>query len=71
MEEKALVVQDVSNARDNQRMVQTSVRLWLAKNITPILALGTTLLTLGLFMFIIFDVFDAISVRTMKLFSMC
>ena len=62
MEEKALVVQDVSNARDNQRMVQTSKEAsWLAKNITPILALGTTLLTLGLFMFIIFDVFGAIS----------
>ena len=56
MEEKALVVQDVSNARDNQRMIQTSKEAsWLAKNITSMLALGTTLLTLGLFMFIIFD----------------
>ena len=64
MEEKALVVQDVSSARENQRMVQTSKEAsWLAKNITPMLALGTTLLTLGLFMCIIFDVFDAISDR--------
>lgn len=62
MEEKALVVQDVSSARENQRMVQTSKEAsWVAKNITPTLALGTTLLTLGLFMCIIFDVFDVIS----------
>ena len=56
VEEKQLVFQDVDSARKMTAEVQTSANATkLSKNVSPILALGTTLLTFVLFYLLIFQ----------------
>jgi len=54
-EEQQLILGDLNNARQREVQVQTSeYATQLAKNVTPYLALGTTLITLTLFFVLIF-----------------
>ena len=56
VEEKQLVFQDIDSARKMASAVQTSPNASkLSKNVSPILALGTTLLTFVLFYLLIFQ----------------
>jgi hypothetical protein len=53
--EKQLVYQDIDSARKREAQVQTSEQATkLAKNISPLLALGTVVLTFSLFYILIF-----------------
>jgi len=55
-EEKQMILGDISSARQREVQVQTSVNATkLSKNISPILALGTVLITLALFYVLIFS----------------
>jgi hypothetical protein len=55
-EEKAMVIGDISNARQREVQIQTSeTATKLSKNITPDLALGTVLITLALFYVLVFS----------------
>jgi len=54
-EEQAMVLGDLNSARQREVQVQTSAYATeLAKNVAPYLALGTTVITLGLFYVLIF-----------------
>lgn len=54
-EEQRMMLEDISSARQREVQVQTSEHATkLAKNVAPFLALGTTLLTLGLFYVLVF-----------------
>jgi hypothetical protein len=56
IEEQQMILSDVSSARQREVQVQTSeYATQLAKNVAPYLALGTTVLTLSLFFFLIFS----------------
>jgi hypothetical protein len=56
IEEQQMILSDVSSARQREVQVQTSeYATQLAKNVAPYLALGTTVLTLCLFFFLIFS----------------
>ena len=55
-EEQQMIMGDISSARQREVQVQTSeYATKLAKNVAPYLALGTTILTLVLFYFMIFS----------------
>ena len=55
-EEQQMILGDMNSARQREVQVQTSeYATQLAKNVTPYLALGTTLITLGLFCFLMFS----------------
>ncbi len=55
-EEQQMYLSDISSARQREAQVQTSeYATQLAKNVSPYLALGTTLITLGLFYVLIFS----------------
>lgn len=55
-EERQMYLQDTQSARQMAVSVQTSKDApWLARNISPILAMGTTILTFALFYIILFD----------------
>ena len=54
-EERQILYQDIQSARQMATSVQTSKNApWMAKYISPILALGTTVLTFALFYVVIF-----------------
>lgn len=54
-EERQMMLQDVHSAREMAASVQTSKEApWLAKHISPLLALGTTVLAFVLFYMVIF-----------------
>jgi hypothetical protein len=54
-EERQIILQDVQSARQMTTSVQTSKEApWIAKHISPILAIGTTVLTFFLFYIVIF-----------------
>ena len=54
-EERQLILQDVHSARQMATAVQTSKQApWLVKHISPILAMGTTVLAFALFYVVIF-----------------
>jgi len=54
-EEQQMILGDISSARQREVQVQTSeYATQLAKNVAPYLALGTTIITLGLFYVLIF-----------------
>lgn len=54
-EEKRMFLEDIGSAREREVKVQSSeYATELAKNVAPYLALGTTVITLGLFYVIIF-----------------
>lgn len=56
VQEKQLLVEDVSSARSMQAETQTSEHASpLAKNIVPVMAILTTLLTFGLFFWVMTD----------------
>lgn len=55
-EEQQMILGDISSARQREVQVQTSeYATQLAKNVAPFLALGTTVITLGLFYVLIFS----------------
>jgi len=55
-EEKQMMLGDISSARQREVQVQSSqYATQIAKNVAPFLALGTTILTLVLFYFMIFS----------------
>jgi predicted type IV restriction endonuclease len=55
-EEQRMILDDMSSARQREVQVQTSEHATkLAKNVSPFLALGTTLITLALFYVLIFS----------------
>ena len=55
-EEQQMILGDISSARQREVQVQTSEQATkLAKNISPILALGTVVITLALFYVLIFS----------------
>lgn len=55
VEEKQMVYNDISSARAMNTAIETSTTAsWFSKNISPILALGTTLLTFSLFYILLF-----------------
>jgi hypothetical protein len=55
-EEQQMILGDISSARQREVQIQTSEHATrLSKNISPILALGTVLLTLALFYVLIFS----------------
>lgn len=54
IKEQEIYLQDTASARESQAAIQTSENAsWLAKNVAPILALGTTLLAFFLFFWVI------------------
>ncbi len=54
-EEQQMILGDISSARQREVQIQTSEHATkLAKNVSPFLALGTTLITLALFYVLIF-----------------
>lgn len=54
-EEQQMILGDISSARQRETQVQTSeYATQLAKNVSPFLALGTTVITLALFYVLIF-----------------
>ena len=54
-EEQQMILSDVNSARQREAQVQTSENATkLAKNVSPVLALGTTLITLILFFILMF-----------------
>ena len=56
VEEEKLAYQDVASARDREVKIQTSeFGTWLGKNISAMLAIGTTFLAFVLFYFLIFQ----------------
>jgi citrate synthase len=58
-EEQQMLLSDLNSARQREVQVQTSeYATQLAKNVAPYLALGTTVLTLTLFFFLIFSTQD-------------
>jgi hypothetical protein len=58
-EEQQMILGDMNNARQREVQVQSSeYATQLAKNVAPYLALGTTVLTLALFFFLIFSTQD-------------
>jgi hypothetical protein len=55
VEEERLGYEDLASARDREAKIQTSeYGTWLGKNVTSILALGTTVLIMVIFYFIVF-----------------
>jgi len=55
-EEQQMIIGDLNSARQREVQVQTSeYATQLAKNVAPYLALGTTIITLGLFYVLIFS----------------
>lgn len=59
VEERKMYLEDTSSARQMAQTIQTSPAApWLAKNISPILAIGTTLLTFILFYIVVFQKHD-------------
>jgi len=55
-EEQQMILGDLNSARQREVQVQTSeYATQLAKNVAPYLALGTTIITLGLFYVLIFS----------------
>ena len=55
VEEEKLSYQDTASARDREVKIQTSeYGTWLGKNVSSLLALGTTVLVFILFYFVIF-----------------
>ncbi|HAQ18241.1 MAG TPA: hypothetical protein DCR40_03290 [Prolixibacteraceae bacterium] len=55
-EEQQMILGDISSARQREVQVQTSEQATkLAKNISPLLALGTVIITLALFYVLIFS----------------
>lgn len=55
VEEERLSYQDIASARDREVKIQTSeYSTWLGKNVSPILALGSTILIFVLFYCVIF-----------------
>ena len=55
-EERQMMLGDIASARQREAQVQTSENATkLAKNVSPILAFGTTLITLALFYVLIFS----------------
>ena len=58
-EEQQMILGDISSARQREVAVQTSENATkLSKNISPFLALGTTIITLALFFVLIFSKLD-------------
>jgi hypothetical protein len=58
-EEQQMILGDMNSARQREVQVQSSeYATQLAKNVAPYLALGTTVLTLALFFFLIFSTQD-------------
>jgi len=56
IEDKQMVLGDIDSARKREAEVQTSANATnLSKNVSPYLALGTTILTFALFYTLIFD----------------
>lgn len=56
VEEEKLSYQDVASARDREVKIQTSeFGTWLGKNISAMLAIGTTILTFILFYILVFQ----------------
>jgi len=56
VEERRMMIEDTGNARNREvQIAQSEHATKLAKNITPYLALGTTILTIVLFYFMIFS----------------
>lgn len=54
-EQQQQIFQDVNSARLMAAQVQTNANApWLAKNVSPLLAIGTTLLAFVLFYFVVF-----------------
>ena len=54
-EEQRMIIEDIGSARQREVQVQSSAYATeLAKNVAPYLALGTTIITLGLFYVLIF-----------------
>jgi hypothetical protein len=59
VEERKMYLEDTASARQMAQTIQTSTAApWLAKNISPILAIGTTLLTFFLFYIVVFKTPD-------------
>lgn len=59
--EKQMVFDDINSARTRETAVQTSSNAtWLSKNVSPLLAMFTSIITFTLFFFLIFNpqVFD-------------
>ena len=55
VEEQQMVFQDIDSARKREMQIQTSPNATkLSKNVSPILALGSTILTLTLFFILVF-----------------
>jgi citrate synthase len=56
LEEQQMIIGDISSARQREMQVQTSEHATkLAKNVSPMLALGTVVIVLGLFYVLIFS----------------
>jgi len=55
-EEEKMIYQDIASAREREVKIQTSeYGTWLGKNISAMLAIGTTILAFVLFYFLIFQ----------------